>query len=103
VEGLSPDPAAWGVLTGFRDATGGWRTASAATIAAVLDALGADAERPADDGRVQVVRSGRRPRLARPATVVLEDGTDLGVATGRLPAGRAIVVHGRRAGERPIR
>ncbi|TMD01402.1 MAG: 4-alpha-glucanotransferase [Chloroflexi bacterium] len=87
MEGLSPDPAAWGVLTGFRDATGGWRTASAATVAAVLDALGADAERPADDGRVQVVRSGRRPRLARPATVVLEDGTDLGVATGRLPAG----------------
>ena len=96
MEGLragAPDPAAWGVLTGFRDATGGWRTASPETISAVLDALGADSERPADDGAVLVVRAGRRPRLAAPATLVLEDGTDLGTVSGRLPAGLPLGYH----------
>jgi 4-alpha-glucanotransferase len=81
------------VLTGFRDATGGWRTASPATVGAVLEALGADRERPEEDGAVMVVRAGRRPRLDSPATVVLEDGTDLGLARGRLPAGLPLGYH----------
>ena len=85
--GAPPDPAAWGVVTGFRDAVGNRREASPATVAAVLEALGADRERPDPGGGAMVVRAGRRPRLERPATVVLEDGTDLGVARGRLPAG----------------
>ncbi|MEA2670194.1 MAG: 4-alpha-glucanotransferase [Chloroflexota bacterium] len=89
----SPDPAAWGVLTGFQDATGTWRTASPETVAAVLEALGADRERPETDGGVMVVRAGRRPRMEAPATVVLEDGTDLGVARGRLPAGLPLGYH----------
>jgi 4-alpha-glucanotransferase len=89
----SPDPAAWGVLTGYHDATGGWRTASPDTLAAVLEALGADRERPEADAAVMVVRAGRRPRLEAPATVLLEDGTDLGVARGRLPAGLPLGYH----------
>jgi len=87
VEGLTPDPAAWGVLTGFRDATGEWRTASPHTVAAVLDALGADSELPVAGDAVVVVRTGQRPVIPAPATLVLEDGTDLGAVTGRLPAG----------------
>ncbi len=89
----SPDPAAWGVLTGYQDATGGWRTASPDTVAAVLEALDADRERPEADPGVMVVRAGRRPRLKAPATVLLEDGTDLGVARGRLPAGLPLGYH----------
>lgn len=81
-----PDPEAWGIVTRFRDATGVWRTAAPATVEAVLEAIGADTERPRAGGAVMIVRAGRRPRLAAPATVVLEDGTDLGVATDRLPA-----------------
>jgi 4-alpha-glucanotransferase len=87
VTAVRPDPAAWGVVTGFRDATGGWRTAAPETVEAVLEALGAGTGAPPSEGAPMVVRAGRRPRLAEPATVLLEDGTDLGVARGRLPAG----------------
>jgi 4-alpha-glucanotransferase len=89
----APDPAAWGVLTSFQDASGTTRTASPDTVAAVLEALGADRERPETEGAVMVVRTGRRPRLDAPATVMLEDGTDLGVARGRLPAGLPLGYH----------
>jgi 4-alpha-glucanotransferase len=84
---VTPDAGAWGVETRFRDSGGSWRTASPDTVTAVLEALGADAEHPPSTDAVMVVRAGRRPRLTTPATVVLEDGTDLGVARGRLPAG----------------
>jgi 4-alpha-glucanotransferase len=84
---VAPDPEAWGVVTRFRDAAGVWRTASPGTIAALLDALGADAECPPAEDAVMVVRTGQQRRLSAPATVVLEDGTDLGIARDRLPAG----------------
>jgi 4-alpha-glucanotransferase len=93
VTAARPDPDAWGVVTGFRDATGGWRTATPATVDAVLEALGADSERPPAGDAVMVVRAGRRPRLSTPATVVLEDGTDLGLVRERLPEGLPLGYH----------
>ena len=43
---MRPDPERWGLETRYRDAFGEWLEAPAATVEAVLDAMGADAEGP---------------------------------------------------------
>jgi 4-alpha-glucanotransferase len=80
-----PDPEAWGVVTGFKDAYGAWREAPAATVDAVLAAMDADGPGPAA-APVITVRVDR-PSIAIPAgTLHLEDGRSIGI-DGRLPAG----------------
>ena len=98
-----PDPGAWGVIDGFRDATGVWRNASSETVRSLLEVLGADRERPSDAGAPLVVRSGHGRRLDRPVEVVLEDGASLGVSR-RLPPDLPLGYHRLRGddGERAL-
>jgi 4-alpha-glucanotransferase len=71
------------VLPTYRDAFERTRTVGPEARAAVLRAMGLDAEPPAeDDASVAIVRPG--DRLPRPGEVVLEDGTALG-ELDRLP------------------
>lgn len=98
------DPAAWGIATGYVDASGRWRPTPPATVAALLDALGADSPAPPSLPPSPLVVRGRlRRRLPRPAELVLEDGTVVGrveeVPAG-LPVGYHVLVTD--AGPRPL-
>jgi 4-alpha-glucanotransferase len=73
------------VQTGFRDGLGRWQAASAAAVAAILDALGAEAATPPAGNASLIVHPGLRRRLPETAQVVLEDGTEL-AASRELPA-----------------
>ncbi len=77
------DPEAWGVVAGYEDTAGRWRQPSPEAVAAVLAALGAVEGGPPKGGP-WFVAAGEAAPLAQPATVVLEDGTELR-AEGSLP------------------
>jgi 4-alpha-glucanotransferase len=78
------DAAAWGVEPGYHDYQGNWVETRPDVADALLEAMGADAERPPE---------GEGPRFARPGDEVgggqveLEEGgtVDLGPTDGRLP------------------
>ena len=57
------DPAEWGIERGYPDATGNWRDAPAATLTALVAAMGGDdAPHPpgrGDDDPVRVVPAGQ--------------------------------------------
>ncbi len=75
------DPAAWGIDTGYWDATGRWRQPDEASLQAVAVAMGASDSRPRPpevDSPLWCVRAGQQRRLQGHCRLVLEDGTDLG-------------------------
>jgi 4-alpha-glucanotransferase len=77
-----PDPAAWGVLSRYRSATGEWRQVPDHVVGTILEAMGAGTERPPKTSAVRFVREGSTLR----DEVRLEDGSRL--RPGRpLPAG----------------
>jgi hypothetical protein len=67
--------ARWGIEREYTDAGGTHRTVSPEAVAAVLEAMGVDADAP-PPSPVRLGRPGER--LQAPATVILEDGSDLG-------------------------
>jgi 4-alpha-glucanotransferase len=67
--------ARWGIEREYTDAGGTHRTVSPEAVAAVLEAMGADADAP-PPSPIWLGRPGER--LQAPATVILEDGSDLG-------------------------
>src|SRR3954452_24459461 len=72
--------AAWGVTAGYEDVDQRWHDAPPATVAAVLEAMGADGPVPpgmGDDNTVWVVRAGERVRADGPWQLTLEDGSVL--------------------------
>ncbi|MGI8757682.1 MAG: 4-alpha-glucanotransferase [Acidimicrobiales bacterium] len=76
------DPAAWGIEPGYWDATGHWREPDAASLAAVAGAMGAgpgQAQPPTGVSPLWCVRPGAREALSSRCSLVLEDGTDLGL------------------------
>jgi 4-alpha-glucanotransferase len=74
-----PDPAAWGVLSRYRSATGEWRQVSDQVVTSILQAMGAAGEEPPTTSAVRFAKAGARLRQE----VRLEDGS-------RLPAGRPL-------------
>src|SRR5437762_2098207 len=74
-----PDPAAWGIVLRHQLAAGDWREVQPAVVAALLEAMGADTERPPDVAGLRFHRAGASLR----SEVRLEDGA-------RLPAGRPV-------------
>lgn len=69
-----PDPAAWGVVTRFKDATQKWQTAAPATIERILTALGAyDREAP-PAANVMTLRLDRLGHDLPAGELRLEDG-----------------------------
>src|SRR5438094_5825195 len=77
-----PDPAAWGVISRYRSATGEWKQVHDRVVGRVLEAMGATSERPPPTSAVRFAAPGSRLRQE----VRLEDGSRLG--PGRpLPAG----------------
>ncbi len=67
--------ARWGIEREYTDAGGTHRTVSPEAVAAVLEAMGVDADAP-PPSPVRLGQPGER--LHAPATVILEDGTSLG-------------------------
>jgi 4-alpha-glucanotransferase len=80
-----PDPAAWGVASGYEDIEHRWRRPSPATVDAVLSAMGAT---PAGPGRppVLTVRLDQLPLRLPPGRLFLEDGATVDVY-GAFPPG----------------
>jgi 4-alpha-glucanotransferase len=77
------DPQRWGIDTGYHDASGAWRQPPRRTIEALLDAMAADSEDPAE-GPVVVMAPGRQGPVLGRGRLVLEDGTLLDV-DGEVP------------------
>ncbi|MBV8692536.1 MAG: 4-alpha-glucanotransferase [Actinobacteria bacterium] len=99
--------AAWGVTSGYEDVDHQWHDAPPETVAAVLEAMGADGPQPpgmGDDNPVWVVRTGDRVRAEGPWTLTLEDGGELTgeeVLPADVPLGyHHLVLHG---GDRSVR
>jgi 4-alpha-glucanotransferase len=82
---------AWGVCSGYEDASGRWHSARAKTLAAIRAAMGR--QEKASQRReelLRVVRQGESLRIASPSDLLLEDGGVLRVAETlprRLPLG----------------
>ncbi|MFN2587064.1 MAG: 4-alpha-glucanotransferase [Actinomycetota bacterium] len=68
-----PDPKTWGVDTGYVDAREEWKEAPSETIAAVLQAMGADDLEP-PESPVVVARAGRPVDLGEAVEIRFEDG-----------------------------
>ncbi len=88
------DPAAWGVAPGYVDLAGQWHEPDAEVVDRLLTAMGAplDGAGPPEPAPMWFVRSGTGGRVLGPATVVLEDGTDLG-AVAELPLDLPVGYH----------
>lgn len=81
------DPNAWGIDSGYWDATGRWQEPATASITAVAAAMGAGPDQPVpptESAPLWFVASGCREPLQDRCTLALEDGTDLG-ALNTLP------------------
>ena len=78
------DPAVWGVIERYQQATGEWADAPPATVDAILAAMDAHEGGPPDAAGVRVVHAGERVELERPARLRTEDGAELDVS-GCLP------------------
>ncbi len=83
--GLAP----WGIEPGYTDVFGRWCAPSAETVSLLRQAMGASTadpfERPPAVTPLMIVRPGQVVPLARPANLVLEDGTVLGLTTSTPP------------------
>ena len=90
--GGTPQPDAWGILPEYWDGAGNRRVTTPATASAILQAMGADGERPVDAGAVIVVRAGEGRGLPGPAEIVTEAGDRLH-AEGELPRDLPIGYH----------
>jgi 4-alpha-glucanotransferase len=78
---------AWGIDSGYEDATGVWRETSRETRASLLAAMGLDPdEAPPADESVRVLRQDTPLRLDRHAELTLEDGARLRLDTGTTTA-----------------
>jgi len=95
VEATIAQAAAWGVAPGYHDIGGRWVAADRETVAAVLDAMGADAPQPPPP-TAQIVRAGQPLALPDGSEVVTEDGATLRAASASagLPAGYHTLRHG---------
>jgi 4-alpha-glucanotransferase len=84
------DPQQWAVDPGYHDTSGRWREAPEATVTSVLESMGAleaDASHPDSDPALTLTVRLDHPLPALPGgVVVLEDGGELPVVDGRLPA-----------------
>ncbi len=79
---VKPDLDAWGIDTGYWDASGHWRQPDAESLQAVASAMGAGADQlrpPAVESPLWCVGPGRHHRLDGQCRLVLEDGSDLGL------------------------
>ena len=68
------EPNPWGVDPGYLDINDEWHDAPKSTVRAILEAMGADAERPAAGPPVWVVREGERIDVAGRWELQTEDG-----------------------------
>ncbi|HUP84452.1 MAG TPA: 4-alpha-glucanotransferase [Acidimicrobiales bacterium] len=68
------EPNPWGVDPGYKDIDDEWHDAPASTVRAILEAMGADAERPAAGPPVWIVREGERVDVAGRWELQTEDG-----------------------------
>ncbi|MGI9119969.1 MAG: 4-alpha-glucanotransferase [Acidimicrobiales bacterium] len=75
------DPAAWGIDTGYWDASGHWQEPDRSSLEAIAVAMGGGGEAalaPPAVPPLWCVRPGGQERVAGRSRLVLEDGTDLG-------------------------
>jgi len=89
-----PRTNGWGIDLQYRDALEQWHDTPERTIAAILEAMGADSSAvgpPADDS-VLVVRAGEQREILAAARIVLESGESIDVE-GRLPPDLPIGYH----------
>ncbi|CAN5640693.1 4-alpha-glucanotransferase [soil metagenome] len=87
----------WGIDEGYQDAAGEWRDAPASTLVSLRRAMGATETTPHGDGPpsgppLWFVRRGEAPAVQRPASIDLEDGTELEVVD-HLPADLPLGYH----------
>jgi 4-alpha-glucanotransferase len=86
---------AWGIDDGYWDASGQWHTTPPETVAALREAMGADAAAdvpPAGGPPLWVVQAGRAEPLVGPCELALEEGSELRVE-GELPPDLPIGYH----------
>ncbi|HEY6379750.1 MAG TPA: 4-alpha-glucanotransferase [Candidatus Dormibacteraeota bacterium] len=86
-----PDPAAWGVARSYTDTGDTRHRPSRRSVAAALEAMGADS--PAPTGAPAVILApGQGASLAAPALCLLEEGGELALE-GRVPPDLPVGVH----------
>jgi 4-alpha-glucanotransferase len=96
--------ADWGIQDRWQDAQGHWHEVSAGTKDRVLEAMGADGERPPPPGSTLFMSPGRQPATGGPVEITLEEGATVrvdGPLPADLPLGYHSLVHlhdGRRSG-----
>ena len=98
-----PDAKAWGVAPGYVDAREEWKESPTETVAAILDAMGAEDDAP-PESPVVVVRRGERADLGDAVEVHFEDGGSARV-DGALPPDAPFGYHrlaGRDGAERDL-
>ncbi|HEX2294141.1 MAG TPA: 4-alpha-glucanotransferase [Actinomycetota bacterium] len=78
-----PDPSAWGISPGYVDAREEWKDSPPDAVAAILDAMGADGDRP-PESPVVVTSPDRRADLGDAVEIRFEDGGSAPVR-GALP------------------
>ncbi|HYM49405.1 MAG TPA: 4-alpha-glucanotransferase [Candidatus Limnocylindrales bacterium] len=83
--GETPQPAAWGIVPEYWDMGGTRHQPGPATIAGILQAMGAEAERPSPAPGVLMVRRGDPRPIDAPGELETEDGRRRPVED-RLPA-----------------
>jgi 4-alpha-glucanotransferase len=81
-----PDPSAWGVLESYEDHRGDSHRAPDATIARILEAMGAERERPPSP-TVRVITRDQTFHSETAVGIELEDGGRERTVHGRLPLG----------------
>ena len=75
-------PAAWGVAEGYSDAAGVWREPPRETLAAVLDAMGAEGEDPTHAASALTLHPGDEVVVECPSELTTEDGATLRLDPG---------------------
>ena len=84
---VAPDPEAWGIQLSYKSSDGETHEISKETVDLLLDAMGADSEKPSSEllESVIVMRGGKARSVTGDWTITLEDGQSLS-GTGDLPS-----------------
>ncbi len=76
------NPSAWGIASGYTDAAGTWRDATAETTSALLAAMGAEGDEPPAAPALRIVRAGQPLDLEGRWVLRTEDGGEEPVVHG---------------------
>lgn len=93
--GRAAPPDGWGIVPGYEDAFGAWTDVPQETRDRLVSAMGGDpgADGPPDDDPVLVIRADDRPVVPDAVSLHREDGEEVALDGGALPADLPLGYH----------